>query len=159
MLDPHFVILGALLSLGGGLNYAISTLKGKTKPNRVTWVLWTLAPLIAFAAELNKGVGLQSLMTFMVGFMPLVVVIASFLNKKAVWKITRFDIICGSLSLLGLGLWLLTREGNLAIVFGIMADGLAALPTITKSFHYPETETASPFWTGGTNALITLFDD
>jgi hypothetical protein len=156
MIDQHFVILGALISLLGGGKYAIDTFRGKTQPNRVTWVLWTLAPLVAFAAEIGKGVGLQSLMTFMVGFAPLLVVIASFANKKAVWKATGFDILCGSLSLLGLGLWLLTREGDIAIFFSIVADGLAALPTIVKSYRYPETESSSAFFTGGANAAITL---
>jgi len=156
MLDPHFVIIGAVISFIGGSRYAFNTLKGKTKPNRVTWLLWTVAPLVAFAAELDKGVGLQSLMTFMVGFMPLLVVIASFLNKNAVWKVSKFDLACGGLSILGMCLWFMTREGNIAIFFSIMADALAALPTIVKSYSYPNTESSSAFLTGAANAAITL---
>lgn len=156
MLDPHFVIVGAVISFIGGSSYALNTLRGKTKPNRVTWLLWTIAPLIAFFAELGKGVGLQSLMTFMVGFMPFLVVVASFLNKKAVWKLTTFDLVCGTLSILGICLWFITREGNVAIFFSIMADALAALPTIVKAYKYPETEHAWAFIAGGTNAAITL---
>jgi hypothetical protein len=55
MLDSHFVILGAILNVIGGLSYLIDTIKGKAKPNRVTWFLWALAPLIAFTAELKQG--------------------------------------------------------------------------------------------------------
>jgi hypothetical protein len=156
MLNSHFVIFGAVLNLIGGGAYVLDTLKGKTHPNRVTWVLWTLAPFIAFAAEVGKGVGLQSLMTFMVGFIPLLVVIASFVSKKAEWQLTRFDLVCGALSIVGLILWLITQEGNIAICFAIMADGLAALPTIIKSYRYPETETYLAYLCGALAAIITL---
>ena len=156
MINENFVIVGALLNLFGSSSYVISTLKGKTKPNRVTWFLWALAPLIAFYAEIQKGVGLPSLLTFMVGFGPLMVFVASFINKKSVWKIGRLDIICGLLSLGGLVLWGVTREGNLAIVFSIVADLLAAIPTLVKSYKEPETENYMVFLFGSISAFITL---
>jgi hypothetical protein len=90
MLSQNFVVLGATIAVVGSLSYLIDTLRGKVKPNRVAYLLWSVAPLIAFFAEINQGVGLQSLMTFIVGFMPLIVFVASFFNKKAEWKLTRF---------------------------------------------------------------------
>lgn len=53
MLNENFVILGAVIFAIGSLSYLIDTLKGKVKPNRVTFFLWALAPLIAFAAEVK----------------------------------------------------------------------------------------------------------
>lgn len=156
MLDSKFVIISAALNLFGSTRYVIATLRGKTKPNRVTWFLWALAPLIAFSAELEKGVGIQSLMTFMVGFGPLLVLIASFVNRKSVWKLTRFDFACGGLSFIGLVLWFLTKEGNLAIALSIAADALAAIPTLVKSYKAPETENSSIFIFGSISAAITL---
>lgn len=102
MISLNFVYLGAFLNLCGSSKYVYDTLKGKTKPNRISWFLWATAPLIAFAAELNQGVGIRSLMTFMVGFGPLMVVIASFISKKSIWKLSTFDYVCGGLSILGL---------------------------------------------------------
>lgn len=156
MISDKFVILGAVINLAGLYVYIVDMMKGKTRPNRVSWALWALAPLIAFAAELNKGVGLQSLMTFIVGFGPLVVFVLSFLNKKSIWKLGWFDFTCGALSILGLILWLFTREGNIAIVFSIIADGLAALPTIVKSFSHPESENTWAYSMSAVNAGITL---
>src|SRR6266481_6564845 len=145
MINQNFVILGAIIAAIGSLSYLIDTVKGKVKPNRVSFLLWSLAPLIAFVAELKQGVGLQSLMTFEVGFLPLTIFIASFFNKNAKWKLTRFDLTCGVLSLIALILWYITTSGNVSIVFSILADGLAALPTIVKSFNFPETESSWPF--------------
>ena len=156
MLDPRFVFLGAAINLIGSLKYLVATLKGEAKPNRVTFFLWALAPLIAFAAQLDEGVGLASVMTFVVGFSPLLIFIASFFNKKAYWELHRFDYFFGGLALLGLVLWLVTEEGLYAIAFGILADGLAAVPTLAKSFTNPETEVGMTYWLAGVNAVITL---
>jgi len=95
-------------------------------------------------------------MTFIVGFLPLTVFIASFANKNAEWRLTAFDITCGVLSVVGLAFWFITKSGNIAIIFSILADGLAALPTIVKSFNYPETETAWPYFTSTISAGLTL---
>ena len=66
------------------------------------------------------------------------------------------DIICGILSALGIVLWLTTRIGNVAILFAILADGLAAIPTIIKSYKFPETESYLVYLLGFVNAVITL---
>jgi hypothetical protein len=156
MINQHFVILGVLIGFAGNMTYVISTLRGKTRPNRVSWFMWTLAPLIAFAAELNEGVGIQSLTTFMAGACPLLVLIASFVNRKSVWQLTKFDFLCGVLSLLGLTLWLLTRHGDIAIIFSIAADAMAAMPTIIKSYTHPESEGWINYLSAAIAAGITL---
>ena len=156
MLDQNFVIVGTIIGAIGVLAYLVDTVKGKVKPNRVSFLLWSIAPLIAFAAQINQGVGLESLMTFSTGFLPLTVFIASFVNKKAEWKLTKFDLFCGVLSIAGLILWLITKVGNLAIAFSIIADGLAALPTINKAYKYPSTEIAWPWIATSFGVILTL---
>jgi hypothetical protein len=156
MLNANFVIVGVVLQILGSWSYLVDTIKGKVKPNKVSWLLWSIAPLIAFFAEIKQGVGIQSLVTFVVGFVPLVIFIASFKNKEAMWNIGKLDIVCGILSVLGLILWLVTKVGNVAIFFSIMADGLAAVPTIVKSYKYPNTENATIYIFGIVNALLGI---
>lgn len=157
MIHENFIYLGALLNLIGSISYVIDTLRGKTKPNRVTWSLWALAPMVAFGAMIGEGVSITgALMTFMVGFGPLMVLVASFISKRSIWKVTRFDIICGALSLVGVGLWFVTRTGEIAIAFSIIADLLAGLPTLVKAFKNPETESYLAFLLGAISAGITL---
>jgi hypothetical protein len=67
-----------------------------------------------------------------------------------------FRVTSGALSLVGLLLWFITTSGNVAIGFSILADGLAALPTIVKSFNYPETETSWPYFSSTISAALTL---
>jgi hypothetical protein len=156
MIDAHFAILGALIVLTGNAAYALDTVRGNTQPNRVSWMLWALAPMIAFAAEVVQGVGLDAVLTFAVGFGPLLVVVASFLDPKAYARVTPFDAGCGVLSLVALGAWAATGRGNLAILLSILADFLAAIPTIRKAYRHPHTEHAVAFVSGVAGATITL---
>ena len=156
MLPGYFIIIGTLIGAVGSVAYLIDTVKGKVKPNRVSFLLWSIAPFIAFFAQVKQGVGLEALMTFSTGFLPLTVFIASFVNKEAEWKLTTFDLMCGLLSIIGLILWLITKVGNVAIFFSIVADGLAAIPTIVKAYKYPETEMAWPWIATVFGVVLTL---
>jgi hypothetical protein len=156
VIDERFVLLGALFVTVGGVSYLLDTLHGRNQPNKVTWLLWGLAPLMAFAAQVSEGVGIAAVATFAVGFMPLTIFAASFVNSQSGWRTTPFDIICGVLSILGLLLWAVTSDANLAIMFAIIADLLAAVPTIIKAWNRPETESGTLFWLGIVNGAIGL---
>lgn len=156
MIPEYFVYVGAVISFIGGISYLIDTVKGKVKPNRVTWLLWSIVPLIAFSAEISEGVGLLALMTFMIGFKPLLIFLASFVNKKSVWKLSKLDIFCGVFSLLGIILWYITQEGLIAIVFSLIADFMAAIPTLVKSWLAPETEDHKAFTADAIGIFVTL---
>lgn len=156
MINENFVILGSIISFIGSASYLIDTVKGKVKPNRVSFLMWSLAPLVAFFAQLKSGVGIQSLMTLTVGLSPLCIFIASFFNKNSEWKLTKFDLTCGGLSFIGFIIYLITKDAVLAVALSIAADGLASLPTITKSFSYPETENGSPYLASAISAVLTM---
>jgi hypothetical protein len=156
MIDSRFVLVGALLLCLGGFSYLRDTLRGSVQPNRVTWFLWALAPLVAFAAQVGESVGIVALPTFIVGFIPLLILGASFFNPGAHWQMTRLDVTCGVLSLAGLALWAITKDADLAILLAILADALAAIPTLAKAYTAPESENDTLFWFGLANAAIGL---
>lgn len=157
MLDERFVILAGIINISGILLYVYDTIKGHSKPNRVTWFLWSLVPFIAFSAQIKQGVGLTSVLTFTSGFGPFLVLVTSLLNKNAYWELKRFDLVCGAIAIIGVILWLVTKNPNLAIIFSITADGFAALPTLVKSFKFPETESMVTYLLASFGALLTLF--
>lgn len=156
MIDVHFVILGAACSLVGALWYAADTVRGRTQPNRVTWLLWGVIPIVAFAAEIEAGVGLRSIMTLAIGVGPLIVFGASFVSRSAVWRIGILDYVCALLSLAGLSVWLATERGLVAIGASIAADALAGLPTVRKAWLAPHTETAIAYAGALASGVITL---
>lgn len=156
MIDPRFVYLAMALSLVGVAGYIRDTLRGVTTPNRVTWGLWALEGVLAFAVEITQHVGLAAGMTLMLGFGPVLVVAASFRGHHGVWRLTTFDAVCGLLSLAGIAFWALVHEPTVALISFVVADQVAALPTVRKSWLAPETETWWAFAMGSLNTAITL---
>ena len=154
MIDERFMYLAAVLIAWGAYSYIKDMYQGETKPNLVTWFLWTLAPMIAFAAQIQAGVGAAAVLTFMVGFCPLVVFLAGL--RRGEFRPSRFDLMCGAASVMALILWQLTGNGNLAVVLSIVADGLAASPTLIKAYRQPQSESPFLFLLFAVSAGITL---
>ena len=152
----EYVVLLAAASLLAAFAYIRSMFRGQTMPNRVTWFMWSVAPFIATAAALSEGADWAAVPVFMSGFSPFLIFAASFFTKKAYWKSTKFNYACGALSGLALVLWFATAEANLAIIFAILSDALAAVPTLTKARRRPQTESVWPFLVGAV-APITSF--
>jgi hypothetical protein len=144
----YLVVVAAFVSLTAAILYIRSMFKGNTIPNRVTWLMWAIAPLIATAAAVYNGVSWAVLPVFMSGFCPLLIFLASFFIHKSYWKLSKIDYICGGLSGLALILWYFTKEPNLAITMSIASDAFAGLPTLKKMWTNPETESVWPFITG-----------
>ena len=144
----YLVFIGAIVFLAGVISYIKATFKGSTRPNKASWLLWSVASLIATLAALADGVRWSVLPVFMSGFGPLLIFLASFVSKKSYWKLERFDFLCGLCSVLALVLWGITKEPVIAIIFAIASDAFAAVPTLVKSWKYPETETVDVYAAG-----------
>ena len=142
------VLIAASATLIAALVYIRSMFKGQTRPNRVTWLMWTVAPFTATFAAFSSGATWAALPVFMSGLSPLLILSASFLNNRAYWKLTTFDYACGVLSALALVLWYVTENPNVAIVFAIFSDALAAMSTLRKAWLVPKTESLWPFAVG-----------
>ena len=152
----YLVFIAASATLLSTFVYVRSMFNGGAKPNRVSWLMWTIAPLIATAAAVSNGVGWAVLPVFMAGFSPFLILIASFAIKKSYWKLTSFDYACGILSALAIILWFATNNPDVAIMFAVASDALAAVPTMIKAWNHPETESPWPYVTGVFTALTSF---
>lgn len=156
MLDDRLVFLGAAIGLAGSFVYARNTVRGTNQPNRMTFLLWALAPILAFVVQIRLGVGLVSVMTLSIGLGPLIVLGASYTGARSGWRLGWFDYTCGALSALGLGVWLVLQQGLMAVLLFVAADGIAALPTVAKAWRVPESESVSLYLAAFVNASIAL---
>jgi hypothetical protein len=140
VLPESFAIVGAIIGSLGGFYYLYETIVGKAQPNRVTWLLWGIFPMVVFVAQRAQGVEGLSWTSFVAGFTPLLIVAASFLNKKAYWKSEPRDYYVMAAAIVGIVLWAITDDPNLALVFALLADVLAGIPTVIKAYRHPESE-------------------
>ena len=151
------IIISSLVNAFGTSFYIKDTLKGITKPNRVSWFMWSCAPLIGTWIAVSSGADPWiSAVVFFAGFLPLLVFISSFVNKNSYWRLTHFDLACGVLSVMALVAWLMADRPLLAIILAASADAFAALPTLFKAWNYPETETKMTYITGFISIAIAI---
>lgn len=151
------VLISALISSLGAYAYIRDTLRGTTKPNRVSWSMWALAPLIGTGASVAAGADLWAVArVFLAGFLPLLVFIASFFNKQSYWKLSYFDLTCGAASLLALVIWLFLSNPIIAVLVAAIGDGFACVPTMAKAWKAPETETLSTYVASFVSVLLVL---
>jgi len=133
-----FGYISLLLFMFSVVPYVRSILKGDTKPQRVTWLIWTVLVFIAFFSQLAKGATWSLLLT--VGDAITIVIVFIFSIKYGVGGFRKLDI----LSLIGAGvsllLWYLTNEPTVALFLIILIDIIGSNLTILKTWKNPETE-------------------
>lgn len=156
MIAAEFVFLAILLRLLSGANYLYATWKRRVQPNAVTWFFWGVAPLIAFVAQLQEGVGLEAWMSLGLAVGPLTICVVSIIRRDARWKVTTFDVGCGVSAALGLVLWQVTNDPLVAIWFAILADISGGIPTIVKTWRKPRSEKPFPYFLSAVSMVITL---
>ncbi len=151
------VLLSAVVSVGGAYAYIRDTLAGTSQPNRVSWSLWALTPLIGTAAAVASDAdGWATVRIFLAGFLPLLVLLASFVNPHSYWTVTRFDGLCGLLACGALVVWGMVDSPRLAILLAVVGDGCAACPTVRKAWKYPDTETGSTYVASFVSVVLVL---
>ncbi|QZY52432.1 hypothetical protein [Leucobacter tenebrionis] len=156
MLDPYWVFAGAALGLIGSVRYAVAITRGLVRPNLVTWSLWASAPLIAFFAQLDSGVGLPAVMTLAAGVGPLIVIATSLVSRRHFARLRPFDAICGIVGAVALAVWFGLGAAPVAVLFAVAADAAAALPTVLKVWRHPDSENTLFYVLVGVGAVITL---
>lgn len=157
MIPEYFAYLTILFGLIGIFYYIKDIIYGQTRPNIISWIFWSIAPLVGIFISYKSGISIPLLIsTFMAGFGPLLVVLFLIINKKFYSKISKFDILCGILSLVVIIIWVTTKNGIISLSFAILADLFASIPTINKSWKDSEGEYMSPYLFGILNQIITF---
>ncbi|MQW24007.1 MULTISPECIES: hypothetical protein [unclassified Lactococcus] len=142
------VISGAMVYLLANFQYILATIKGRLKPNRMSWFLWSLAPFIAVVASLSTQFSWTQLPVFMSGMMPFLIFIGTFFSKEKYFELTRLDILCALTAILALVGWGLSKDANIAIILSIVSDAIGGIPTLVNAIKHPRNESPLPFASG-----------
>ncbi|MFA5880431.1 MAG: hypothetical protein WC860_09755 [Candidatus Margulisiibacteriota bacterium] len=156
MLPEKIIFITFIITTVSYIFYFKNIFFGKTRPNLVSWFIWMLAPFLAVFFQIKAGAGLSIVPIFLAGFGPLIIIIVSLCRKNGYWKITKLDIICGIFALISLIFYAFTHNLGISIIFAILSDGLAAIPTIIKSWKFPESETSTVYLGGVFNNILGL---
>ena len=134
--------------------YYRDIIKGKTHPHVYSWTLWGLLTIMIVALQIKGGAGPATYITAAAGLLCIGVIALSLKNGKK--DITLSDTIVAILSLIAMGFWLIADQPTVSIVLVVIADLLAFIPTVRKSWHKPHTETLSLYVTNTLRFAIAV---
>ena len=144
----YITLLGIILYGIGYFIYISKSLKGEIKPNRVSRILRGITCLIAAFAAFSEDAWRAVVPTLIAWVACMGVVISTFFCKWAYRKLWTFDYICWGFSILAIFLRIITKQAEVAIIFSIIADLVAGIPSLKKTYYHPETESISWYLPG-----------
>ncbi|HSX41088.1 MAG TPA: hypothetical protein VLF21_00415 [Candidatus Saccharimonadales bacterium] len=150
----HYLAWAAvILTFVAYIPYFRDILRRKTHPHLYSWSIWGLLTVIIFALQLIGGAGPGAFVTLMAGSMCFIVIILSLRYGKR--DITLSDTIVLILTLITIALWLVAKQPVASIILATLADLLAFVPTVRKSWNKPRSETLSLYATNAARFGIT----
>lgn len=153
-MNTILAFVGAALVVLSGVPYAIDIIRGKSRPNVVSWFTWTLLISVGAFGALAAHETKTAIITF--GDVAQVGMILLLGLRFGYAKFSRFDGFCQVAALGGLALWLVFDSPILAIILGIAVDFIAAIPTFRHSWIKPSEETWQTYTISGFGAIIGL---
>jgi hypothetical protein len=145
-------IASAILSLICFIPYIKDILSGSTRPERASWLIWTVLGCIAFFSQLAEGATDSLWLTVGQTFGVTGIFLLSL--KFGVGGLVKRDVIALSFAALGLVLWSITNEAAIALILVILIDCVGSILTMIKSYEDPESETVITFILSGTSGLL-----
>lgn len=137
--------------------YLISIFRKEARPERASWLIWTVLGSISFFSQWAKGAdtslwlaGTQALGD------GLIFVLAIWYGMGGFAKRDKIALAFAGVSLI---LWYLTKEPAVALFLAIAVDAAGAVLTIIKSYREPATEPLSAWiltFIGGFFAIFSV---
>ncbi len=139
------------------LPYIRDIFRDKTKPERASWLIWTILGSISFFSQFAKGAtwslilpGVQAVGDALIFLLAL---------KYGLGGLQKRDIVGLTGAAIGLVLWVLTGEAAVALFIVIFIDAIGSALTVIKTYEHPSTETVSSWvltFLGGLFACIAV---
>lgn len=146
--------IAVFLTFVAYIPYYRDILNGKTHPHIYSWSLWGLLTILLVALQIKGGAGAATWVTAAAGLLCGGVVVLSLRNGKR--DITTSDTVVAVLSLIAIAFWWFADQPVISIILVIIADGLAFIPTVRKSWHKPYSETLSLYVTNALRFFLAL---
>jgi hypothetical protein len=144
-----------LLTFVAFLPYVRAIWRGETKPHVISWVIWGLATLVIFAAQLaDKGgagawpIGVSGVISAYIAWLAY--------RKRGDGEVTRSDWGFLLAALAALPLWFVTSSPATAVVLLTIVELAGFGPTLRRSYFQPHNEKISFFAIFAVRNLLAL---
>ena len=139
-MDYHIIfgLLAASSSIIAITFYVSSILRKETKPNRASWLIWSITNTILLVSYFSVGARSTIFLPIVYFLNGLIVFIFSFRYGVNSWS--RLDYLSIFIAGFSLIIWFITKNPLIALLMNLAMDSSGYLPTIRKSYTDPLTE-------------------
>ena len=143
-MKDFFAVTSLAISLGANIPYALDILKGKTRPERIAWLLWTILGGTYYLSSLiDEG---ATFLTFGEVVGPVIIFILSL--KYGVGGKSRFDIVSLVIASIAFVLLFVLEGVLVSLLIALFIDSIGMVLTIRKLRLDPTSESRL-FWALG----------
>lgn len=151
---PIFGIAAGIISLAAYPPYIRDMLKGTTRPERASWLIWSALSGIALGSQIAAGGRWSLLMTIAQTLGVVVIFLLSL--KYGYGGLKRRDVLSLIVATLGLIGWALTKQPIVALLLVVIVDAAGAWLTVYKAYKEPQSETLVTWWLDSISNLLGL---
>ncbi|HUD11546.1 MAG TPA: hypothetical protein VMS08_03975 [Candidatus Saccharimonadia bacterium] len=152
--DFWYGIASVIVNASGYLPYIRGILRGHVRPQRITWGIWSILTTIAFVNQIVNGGGYSVLFFGSTVLLVVTVFVLSF--RFGIGGRSKFDMAVLAAACCLFVAWAATKNTHITTVIAITIDGVAALPTVFKTFARPETEAYLQWIMAAISGLLSM---
>lgn len=136
-----FGLIAGVLSIFAFLPYIRDTFIGTTKPQRASWLIWSVLSSISFFGQIAEGASASLWFAGVQVSGTITIFVMSVVLGKGVFLTLR-DLVILAVAGFGLFLWFLTDNAAYALGISITISMIGGVATVTKAYTAPASETS-----------------
>ncbi|MCL2037563.1 hypothetical protein FWG95_00970 [Candidatus Saccharibacteria bacterium] len=140
-MNDALAVTSLLLILAAYAPYIYSVVKRKTKPQRISWLLWMMLNATYFASAVNSDGAVLYTLGAVIG----TATIFTLSIKYGTGGKSRFDITALFVALIAFGLLFVANQVLLALALALIVDGIGLMLTIQKLMRDRASESRLPW--------------
>jgi hypothetical protein len=147
-------VAAGIVAVAAMIPYIASILRGTTRPNRTSWLIWTIVALVLFSSY--RGSGASDTIWLAAAYVAIPATILFFSFKFEGARPSPIEWACLTGALIGIAAWITLRSPPAALFICIAVDALGAIPTLRKAYREPRSENLAGWGIAFAAALLNL---
>ena len=133
-------VIAGLISMAAYLPYAYEIVRGRSRPNRATWIIWSIVCGLLFASYNAAAGGASRWVPLSDALGPtLIAALAIWCGEGALSSLDLWCLTVAGVSAVG---WALTGSPMVSLSVNLILDFLGAIPTFRNEVWHPRSEPA-----------------
>ena len=135
-----FGILAIVLGISAAVPYIYEIVKKSSKPHRISWAIWSFISILTLTSYVSAGAHWSALLALAAALNNFVIFLLSL--KFGTGGLSTQDRIAFGIAIVGIVLWVITRQAAFGLVFALGADLVGLVLTLNKTHKDPNSESA-----------------